>query len=471
MNDQVRQKLCEIIAEYGESLCDAPKRCEALLRDVCGEHKPEIHALVAVLKKGGVAQLLSSRGDMASPILLAHVTRSLWDELALSEEATGWAVESWALALGIIPRATCIAGKAESLVPLDEAMRPRRGQRSGTGGPAGNGLCIEPGMGRIKPASREAEERSGLSVSLAERQEIYKQLSRWARIAIVATIAITVFLIVGLRIGRRIYSYFQSGRGSFVAEKDPPRVADLPWWPNLPQKFHPRGIWRSKGSGDRQFRSVEGIAVDSCGDIFVSDSANQTIQKLDSSGRFLLKWGSRGYGDGQFRSPMGIAVDSSGNVYVADRDNSRIQKFDSRGNFLTKWGSVGTGDGEFWAPCAIAVDPWGYVFVLDGRMARVQKFDSSGRFLTKWGRRREVGGEFDTPCGIFVDSSGNVYVMDGARVQKFDSSGNFLNKWTIPAPGRSYYNQYAYRCAAADSSGNLYYSGDDCVLVIKPVMD
>ena len=46
-----------------------------------------------------------------------------------------------------------------------------------------------------------------------------------------------------------------------------------------------------------------------------------------------------GTGDGQFKTPSGIAVDSSDNVYVTDGGNNRIQKFDSNGKFITKWGS------------------------------------------------------------------------------------------------------------------------------------
>ena len=82
-----------------------------------------------------------------------------------------------------------------------------------------------------------------------------------------------------------------------------------------------------------------GVAVDSSGNVYVADSANNRIQKFNSSGYFITKWGSLGSGDGQFFSPGGVAVDSSGNVYVADSMNARIQKFDIAGNFITKWGS------------------------------------------------------------------------------------------------------------------------------------
>ncbi|MBF0537156.1 MAG: DUF1566 domain-containing protein [Nitrospirae bacterium] len=60
---------------------------------------------------------------------------------------------------------------------------------------------------------------------------------------------------------------------------------------------------------------------------YVADPANNRIQKFSSSGAFITKWGSSGSGDGQFNSPYGVAVDTSGNVYVADNGNNRIQKF------------------------------------------------------------------------------------------------------------------------------------------------
>jgi DNA-binding beta-propeller fold protein YncE len=102
--------------------------------------------------------------------------------------------------------------------------------------------------------------------------------------------------------------------------------------------------------------------------------------------RVCQKVGSLGAADGQFNfqestdvyGPLaGIAVDSSGNMYVTDQGNSRIQKFDSNGNFLTKWGSHGTGDGQFNHPNGVAVEKTGNVYVADFENGRIQVFAPS----------------------------------------------------------------------------------------------
>jgi tripartite motif-containing protein 71 len=104
------------------------------------------------------------------------------------------------------------------------------------------------------------------------------------------------------------------------------------------QKFDTEGnlllSFGSTGRGDGQFSSVEHMATDKFNNIYVNDpqsppigSNNPRVQKFDANGNFITKWGSYGSGDGQFVDPEHLAIDSEGNVYVSDRYNNNIQVF------------------------------------------------------------------------------------------------------------------------------------------------
>src|ERR671910_488932 len=104
------------------------------------------------------------------------------------------------------------------------------------------------------------------------------------------------------------------------------------------QKFdsnwNPILMWGSKGSGDNQFCHMEHIALDKYDNVYVTDpqsdpgcSQQPRVLKFDSEGKFITKWGTKGKGDGQFLDPEHLAVDSEGNVYVSDRKKDDIQKF------------------------------------------------------------------------------------------------------------------------------------------------
>ncbi len=147
--------------------------------------------------------------------------------------------------------------------------------------------------------------------------------------------------------------------------------------------------WGSFGNNDGQFYFARGIAVDqSDGSVYVVDMGNHRIQKFDTSTnvlpQFLTKWGggigaghassSQAQEPGQFRSPWGITVDDAGDVYVTDTGNQRIQKFDRDGNFITQWGGFGSADGHFNFPYGLVVDSRGNVFAVDSGNMRVQQF-------------------------------------------------------------------------------------------------
>ena len=218
------------------------------------------------------------------------------------------------------------------------------------------------------------------------------------------------------------------------------------------QKFNSDGEflkeWGEEGSEDGQFHFgvhhyeetvgemnndlyIKGIAVDKDGNVYVSDSNNNRIQKFGSNGKFLGKWGSAGAGDGQFNMLSGLATDEEGNIFSAELMNQRIQKFKPDGTFSTKWGSSGDKDGEFSGPAGIAMDKDGCVYVSELWNHRIQKFDAEGKFVTTWGKLGSGEGEFDGPTGIGTDASGNVYVADlgNHRIQIFDEDGEFSSQW------------------------------------------
>jgi len=100
--DLPRRTLVELIARYGPALCDDPRRCEGLLRDLCGVYRLEIHILVASMKEHVAADLLA-QDALPSQMKLARLAKRLQDNQGMTDIAAVWAVNSWALALGILP--------------------------------------------------------------------------------------------------------------------------------------------------------------------------------------------------------------------------------------------------------------------------------------------------------------------------------------------------------------------------------
>ncbi len=93
MHDLPRQKLRELIVTYSRSLCDEHRRCENLLRDVCGAYKREINVLVSALKSRVATDLLKPKPGVPAEVLYARLTTRLQDEHGLPESVARWAVD------------------------------------------------------------------------------------------------------------------------------------------------------------------------------------------------------------------------------------------------------------------------------------------------------------------------------------------------------------------------------------------
>ncbi len=101
MNNIPRESLREIVAKYGKELCSDARRCENLLRDVCGQFRREINVLVTAIDERVPLDLLAGNRSAPLELLLTRCEKRLEEHSALTAEAARWAVESWALALDI----------------------------------------------------------------------------------------------------------------------------------------------------------------------------------------------------------------------------------------------------------------------------------------------------------------------------------------------------------------------------------
>jgi DNA-binding beta-propeller fold protein YncE len=119
---------------------------------------------------------------------------------------------------------------------------------------------------------------------------------------------------------------------------------------HLVQKFTPQGellLTIGKrgvaGGTPETFNKPTDLAFARNGDFYVSDGyGNRRVVKFSAAGKYLLQWGRPGTRPGEFDVPHSVALDSQGNVYVSDRENNRIQIFTGEGKYLRQWNHLGS---------------------------------------------------------------------------------------------------------------------------------
>jgi hypothetical protein len=125
--DHPRQQLHYIITHYGRSICDDPKRCEALLKDLCPQNKREVFLLVWALREGIAKELLTQNQLLPIETVISRLSQKLYDELGFDSDLAQWAVGSWALVLGIKFNSIAIApslNKGKVMLASPEVAMP-----------------------------------------------------------------------------------------------------------------------------------------------------------------------------------------------------------------------------------------------------------------------------------------------------------------------------------------------------------
>jgi len=191
------------------------------------------------------------------------------------------------------------------------------------------------------------------------------------------------------------------------------------------------------------------VAVDSAGNLFIADSQNHRIRRVDAaSGRIttVAGTGERGYaGDGAAATeallsyPLGVAVDGSGNLFIADTQNARIRRVSTSGVITTiagtgQWGYSGDGgpasSAQFNQPADVAVDGPAALLISDQHNHRIRRIDLATGVVTTVVGNGEAGfsgdggvatlARLNLPLRVLRDSVGDLVVTDygNQRVRK-----------------------------------------------------
>src|SRR5205823_3449934 len=116
--------------------------------------------------------------------------------------------------------------------------------------------------------------------------------------------------------------------------------------------------WGRKGTNVGQFDLPRAVAVNSSGEIYISEYGPiERVQRFSADGaKCLGSIGKGGNEPGEFNRAEGLGMDSQDRLYVADSCNHRIQIFSADGKFLRTYGKAGTGTGEMSYPYDVRVD-------------------------------------------------------------------------------------------------------------------
>ena len=185
---------------------------------------------------------------------------------------------------------------------------------------------------------------------------------------------------------------------------------------------------RGGGSNTEQFQYPNGISFLNDKEVLIADCGNNRIPRLNiQTGIVRKSLGKKGVEKGEFSNPIDVTVDDEERIVVTEWGNDRIQVMSKEGESILTFGDKGPE--QLCGPTCCILHK-NMFLVSDGGNHCIKAFDQSGTFLYKFGEEGNQDGQFKLPRGLLVDSSNNLLVCDlgNNRVQQFSLDGRFTGK-------------------------------------------
>jgi sugar lactone lactonase YvrE len=239
------------------------------------------------------------------------------------------------------------------------------------------------------------------------------------------------------------------------------------------------------------------IVFDPAGNLYIAETANHVIRKVDTNGNIttIAGTGTQGFSSisgpanaVQLDSPQGLALDTTNNLYIADTHNHVIRKLNLTTSILTTIAGTGaprfSGDNgpatnaQLDLPIALALDTQNNLYLADTRNHRIRRIDATTGVITTIAGNGTQGfsgdngpataASIDSPTGLALDASNNLYLADthNHRIRRIDATTGVIT--TVAGTGSLGYSGDTASAATAtlalphgltiDTAGNVYFA-------------
>ena len=245
-----------------------------------------------------------------------------------------------------------------------------------------------------------------------------------------------------------------------------------------------------------------GVSIDGAGNLYIADTRNNAVRMVAASTGIITTIAGNGAsgsaGDNgpataaNLNRPWGVTIDQAGSLYIADTENQLIRKVDAVSGIITTVAGNGylnpdgSGAGGFAGdtgqataaelnhPFAVAFDAAGNMYIPDSWNNRVRIVNTSGIITTFAGTGTNgyfgdggpaAAAQLWSPSGVIVDAAQNVYISDSQNnaIRKVSSATGKISTAAAASVGKYFFNNklypvslYAPMGMALDANGNLY---------------